>query len=73
MSVFMLPSLDMVFKVIKDHFAPPKDISKAMVKDRYYLVKTHDRVGRMADTQEYSNLILPVPGSVTSCCRSCGW
>ncbi|WP_163370871.1 bifunctional isocitrate dehydrogenase kinase/phosphatase [Endozoicomonas acroporae] len=59
MSVFMLPSLDMVFKVIKDHFAPPKDISKAMVKDRYYLVKTHDRVGRMADTQEYSNLILP--------------
>ncbi|WP_419535546.1 bifunctional isocitrate dehydrogenase kinase/phosphatase [Endozoicomonas sp.] len=59
MSVFTLPSLDMVFKVIKDHFAPPKDISKAMVKDRYYLVKTHDRVGRMADTQEYSNLILP--------------
>ncbi|KEI72375.1 bifunctional isocitrate dehydrogenase kinase/phosphatase [Endozoicomonas elysicola] len=59
MSVFTLPSLDMVFKVIKDRFAPPKDISKAMVKDRYYLVKTHDRVGRMADTQEYSNLILP--------------
>ncbi|MFK0571239.1 bifunctional isocitrate dehydrogenase kinase/phosphatase [Endozoicomonas sp.] len=59
MSVFTLPSLDMVFKIIKDRFAPPKDISKAMVKDRYYLVKTHDRVGRMADTQEYSNLILP--------------
>ncbi|WP_067584936.1 bifunctional isocitrate dehydrogenase kinase/phosphatase [Endozoicomonas ascidiicola] len=59
MSVFTLPSLNMVFKVIKDHFAPPKDISKTMVKDRYYLVKTHDRVGRMADTQEFSNLILP--------------
>ena len=59
MSVFTLPSLNMVFKVIKDHFAPPKDISKTMVKDRYYLVKTHDRVGRMADTQEFSNLVLP--------------
>lgn len=59
MCVFTLPSLEMVFKIIKDRFAPPKDISKTMVKDRYYLVKTHDRVGRMADTQEYSNLILP--------------
>ncbi len=59
MSVFTLPSLNIVFKIIKDRFAPPKDISKAMVKDRYFLVKTHDRVGRMADTQEFSNLILP--------------
>ncbi len=59
MSVFTLPSLNIVFKIIKDHFAPPKEVNKATVKDRYYLVKTHDRVGRMADTQEFSNLWLP--------------
>ncbi len=59
MAVFTLPSLDYVFKIIKDHFSPPKDITKERVKDRYYLVKTHDRVGRMADTQEFSNLALP--------------
>lgn len=59
MSVFTLPSLDMVFKIIKDRFAPPKEVSREVVKDRYFLVKTHDRVGRMADTQEFSNLVLP--------------
>ncbi|WP_461536258.1 bifunctional isocitrate dehydrogenase kinase/phosphatase [Spongorhabdus nitratireducens] len=59
MSVFTLPSLNIVFKIIKDYFAPPKEVDKATVKDRYYLVKTHDRVGRMADTQEFSNLWLP--------------
>ncbi len=59
MAVFTLPSLDYVFKIIKDRFAPSKDITRARVKDRYQLVKTHDRVGRMADTQEFSNLVLP--------------
>ena len=59
MSVFTLSSMDMVFKVIKDRFAPPKAITREHVKDRYHLVKTHDRVGRMADTQEFSNLVLP--------------
>ncbi|WP_263080025.1 bifunctional isocitrate dehydrogenase kinase/phosphatase [Endozoicomonas sp. Mp262] len=59
MTVFTLPSLDIVFKIIKDRFDPPKEVTKERVKDRYYLVKTHDRVGRMADTQEFSNLSLP--------------
>jgi len=53
MSVFTLPSYDFVFKIIKDKFAPQKDISHATVKEKYKLVKEHDRVGRMADTQEY--------------------
>ena len=53
MCVFTLPSLDIVFKIIKDKFAPPKAMSKAMVKEKYRLVKMHDRVGRMADTQEF--------------------
>ena len=55
MSVFTLPSLDIVFKIIKDKFAPPKAMSKAMVKEKYRLVKMHDRVGRMADTQEFKH------------------
>ncbi|MGF1681132.1 bifunctional isocitrate dehydrogenase kinase/phosphatase [Photobacterium minamisatsumaniensis] len=55
MSVFTLPSYDFVFKIIKDKFAPQKDISHATVKEKYKLVKEHDRVGRMADTQEYRN------------------
>jgi len=55
MSVFTLPSLDIVFKIIKDKFAPPKSMSKAVVKEKYRLVKIHDRVGRMADTQEFKH------------------
>ncbi|MGR5147762.1 bifunctional isocitrate dehydrogenase kinase/phosphatase [Photobacterium alginatilyticum] len=55
MSVFTLPSYDFVFKIIKDKFAPQKDICHATVREKYKLVKEHDRVGRMADTQEYRN------------------
>jgi isocitrate dehydrogenase kinase/phosphatase len=48
-----------VFKVIRDHFAPPKEMDRQTVKDKYQLVKYHDRVGRMADTLEYSLVALP--------------
>ncbi len=57
MTVFTLPSLDIVFKIIKDKFAPPKAMSKAVVKEKYRLVKVHDRVGRMADTQEFKHFV----------------
>ncbi len=60
MSVFTLPSYPFVFKVIKDHFAPPKNIDRATVKKKYQLVKMHDRVGRMADTLEFSHVAFPV-------------
>ncbi|HSH07350.1 MAG TPA: bifunctional isocitrate dehydrogenase kinase/phosphatase [Burkholderiales bacterium] len=59
MLVFTLPSFPYVFKVIRDHFAPPKDMDRQTVKDKYLLVKMHDRVGRMADTLEYSLVALP--------------
>ena len=59
MTVFTLPSYQTVFKVIKDHFAPQKDITREQVKEKYYVVKTHDRVGRMADTQEFVRFALP--------------
>ncbi len=59
MTVFSLPSYQTVFKIIKDHFPPQKNITAHEVRDKYYIVKRHDRVGRMADTQEFQNLILP--------------
>ena len=59
MAVFHLPSYGVVFKIIKDEFAESKKITREYVKDRYRLVKTSDRVGRMADTHEYVNFRLP--------------
>jgi len=58
MLVFTLPGFDRVFKVIKDKFAPQKEMSVAHVRACYQLVKEHDRVGRMADTQEFENFVL---------------
>ncbi len=59
MLVFDLPSFPYVFKVIKDFYPPPKDTTREQVQGKYLLVKQHDRVGRMADTLEYSNVAFP--------------
>lgn len=59
MLVFTLPSFPYVFKIIRDEIAPPKDVDRATVMGKYLLVKHHDRVGRMADTWEFSNVALP--------------
>jgi isocitrate dehydrogenase kinase/phosphatase len=59
MLVFDLPSFPYVFKLIKDRFAAPKEITREQVKAKYRLVKQHDRVGRMADTLEYSLVAFP--------------
>ena len=59
MLVFDLPSFPYVFKLIKDFYPPPKDTSREQIKGKYLLVKQHDRVGRMADTLEYSNVAFP--------------
>jgi isocitrate dehydrogenase kinase/phosphatase len=56
MLVFTLPSFEYVYKVIKDRFTPPKDMTRDEVKGKYKLVKRWDRAGRMADTQEFTNL-----------------
>ncbi|MEO1079755.1 MAG: bifunctional isocitrate dehydrogenase kinase/phosphatase [Pseudomonadota bacterium] len=56
MSVFTLPSYPFVFKVIKDRFTPPKEVTRDEVMAKYRLVKRADRAGRMADTQEFTNL-----------------
>ncbi|XQE68428.1 bifunctional isocitrate dehydrogenase kinase/phosphatase [Pseudomonas sp. P3C3] len=60
MSVFTLPGFNTVFKIIKDRFSPSKTIDHATVIDRYRLVKSVDRVGRMADTQEFSDFRFPL-------------
>jgi len=59
MLVFDLPSFPYVFKVIKDFFPPQKDTTREQIQAKYRLVKQHDRVGRMADTLEYSNVAFP--------------
>ena len=59
MLVFDLPSFPYVFKLIKDYFPPQKETTRELVKAKYQLVKQHDRVGRMADTLEYSLVAFP--------------
>jgi isocitrate dehydrogenase kinase/phosphatase len=59
MTVFTLPSQAVVFKVIKDRFAEPKDTSRQRVKAKYDLVFRHDRVGRLADAQEFEHVQFP--------------
>ena len=59
MLVFDLPSFPYVFKVIKDFYPPQKDTTREQIKGKYLLVKQHDRVGRMADTLEYSEVAFP--------------
>ncbi|MGH6623923.1 MAG: isocitrate dehydrogenase kinase/phosphatase-domain containing protein, partial [Burkholderiaceae bacterium] len=44
---------------IKDVIPHPKDTDRPQIMAKYQLVKMHDRVGRMADTWEYSLVTLP--------------
>ena len=60
MIVFTLPSYNLVFKVIRDTFGPPKTISREDVVSKYKLVSKHDRAGRLIDTQEFLNLKFPI-------------
>ena len=57
MGVFTLPSFPYVFKIIKDR--RHKDVSREFIQQQYQRVKMHDRVGRMADTWEYSDVPFP--------------
>ncbi|MBH1978817.1 MULTISPECIES: bifunctional isocitrate dehydrogenase kinase/phosphatase [unclassified Simplicispira] len=59
MLVFDLPSFPFVFKLIKDYYPPQKETTREQIKGKYLLVKQHDRVGRMADTLEYSEVAFP--------------
>lgn len=56
MCVFTLPGFDVVFKIIRDRFDPPKNVTHAEVRAKYRLVFRHDRAGRLADAQEFEHL-----------------
>nr|MCU0951231.1 bifunctional isocitrate dehydrogenase kinase/phosphatase [Burkholderiaceae bacterium] len=58
MTVFTLSSYPYVFKMIKDVIPHPKETDREQIMSKYQLVKMHDRVGRMADTWEYSHVTL---------------
>ncbi|HEY7905567.1 MAG TPA: bifunctional isocitrate dehydrogenase kinase/phosphatase [Wenzhouxiangella sp.] len=60
MLVFTLPSYPLVFKLIRDRFAPSKQVTRSEVLERYHLVFRHDRIGRLIDAQEFRELKLPI-------------
>jgi isocitrate dehydrogenase kinase/phosphatase len=59
MSVFTLPSYDVVFKLIRDQFDLPKDSTREDVRRRYRLVFEHDRAGRLVEAHEFEHLRIP--------------
>jgi isocitrate dehydrogenase kinase/phosphatase len=59
MVCFTLPSFDVVFKVIRDRFAPPKTVVREEVIAKYQMVFIHDRAGRLVDAQEFRRLRFP--------------
>ena len=60
MAVFTLRDLPVVFKLIRDRFAWPKDMVRKQVEEKYRLVFHHDRVGRLIDAQEFGQLRFPL-------------
>jgi isocitrate dehydrogenase kinase/phosphatase len=59
MAVFTLPSFNVVFKIIKDSFGAPKNTTRRAVMAKYQFVFVRDRVGRLADAQEFEHLEFP--------------
>jgi len=57
MEVFTLSQMNIVFKVIRDTFMPPKSTTRQSVMNKYNIVFLHDRVGRLADAQEFEFLV----------------
>ena len=56
MCVFTLPGFDVVFKIIRDRFDPPKTVTHDEVRQKYRYVFRHDRAGRLVDAQEFEHL-----------------
>lgn len=58
MIVFTMPDLDLVFKIMRDRFGPPKRTTPRSVREKYDLVFKHDRAGRLIDAHEFEHLQL---------------
>ena len=59
MIVFTMPGLPLVFKIIRDRFAHPKNTSRRSIMAKYRFVAQHDRAGRLIDAQEFEHLAFP--------------
>lgn len=59
MEVVTLPSLNVVFKLIRDRFLPPKRTTRRQVMAQYEYVLKRDRAGRLCDAQEFEWLAIP--------------
>jgi len=75
MSVFTPPHYPVVFKLIRDRFADPKDSTRRQVEEKYRLVFRRDRVGRLIDAQEFHRLRFDksqfAPGLLDELLREC--
>jgi isocitrate dehydrogenase kinase/phosphatase len=59
MAVFGPPSLNVVFKVIRDRFPPPRRATREEVMRAYERVRRQDRAGRLPDAQALEDLVFP--------------
>jgi isocitrate dehydrogenase kinase/phosphatase len=60
MAVFTPVAYPIVFKIIRDQFAYPKDSARRTVEEKYRLVFRYDRIGRLVDAQEFRYLRFPL-------------
>jgi len=60
MAVFTPMAYPIVFKIIRDEFAYPKDSARRTVEEKYRLVFRYDRIGRLVDAQEFRYLRFPL-------------
>jgi isocitrate dehydrogenase kinase/phosphatase len=56
MIVFDMDDYDIVFKIIRDQFPPPKTTTRNAIQERYRLVFEHDRAGRLVEAHEFEHL-----------------
>ena len=59
MVCFVMKTLDVVFKVIRDRIPEPKTITPEGVAKQYDYVYRHDRAGRLVDAQEFRRMRFP--------------
>jgi isocitrate dehydrogenase kinase/phosphatase len=60
MCVFTLSNYPFVFKIIKDKFDNPKNVTRQQVIKKYEEVELNDRVGRMAYAHLFEHLEFPI-------------
>jgi isocitrate dehydrogenase kinase/phosphatase len=58
MIVFDMDDYDIVFKIIRDKFPPPKTTTRGAIMEKYRLVFEHDRAGRLVEAHEFEHLSL---------------